>query len=161
MIYEKSLQSFSSLTTLRKVQITSRLGVVEGYTDGRIIYFDLEDQKSQRDVRHFILLDKSVKLMFEPFGWKDTWYVDLIQIEKVNDEEYKLTDFYLDILVLNNCERYKIVDFDDLANALVQGKVTPQELEIPLKGFQIFLDTNIYSKDFPPKEIEAYLERKE
>jgi Protein of unknown function (DUF402) len=145
--------------SLKSVLITSRLGKTEGYTNGEIVYFDLYDQKSQREVRHFIILKQCVKLMYEPFGWKDTWYIDLIQIQYISDTEMQLNDFYLDIIINNKNKNYKIIDFDDLANALVEGKVTALDLEIPLKGFQTFLDQNIYRHVFPPLEIRPFLER--
>ena len=139
---------------LRKILITSRLGKIEGFTNEKIAYFDLYDQKSQKIVRNFILLNQSVKLMYEPFGWKDMWYVDLIQIQRINDHEINLIDLYLDVIIYNNCKSYKIIDFDDLAKALVEGKVDVHDLEIPLKGFQNFLDNYIYTLNFPPLEIK-------
>lgn len=82
------------------------------------------------------------------------WYVDFIQIQHINDHEINLIDLYLDVIIYNNCKSYKIIDFDDLAKALVEGKVDVYDLEIPLKGFQNFLDNYIYTLNFPPLEIK-------
>ena len=35
-------------TSLVRVRITSRLGIVEGFRDGNIVFFDLYDQKSKK-----------------------------------------------------------------------------------------------------------------
>lgn len=142
---------------LKRVKVISRLGEIDGFSNNLIVFFDLYDKQALRDVRHYILLDKSVKLMFEPFGWKDKWYIDLVSIEHINENVIVLKDLYLDVIIYNDCKEHKIIDFDDLANALVEGKVSPKELENPLKGFQIFLDTCVYQKEFPPFEIKDYL----
>lgn len=141
--------------SLRRIMISSRLGRIPGWTNGEIAFFDLYDHQSHKEIRHYILLEKSIKLMYEPFSWKYTWYIDLIKI-KLHNDEMELIDLYLDVLVKEDQWEYKIVDFDDLADALVNGKISVSEIEKPLKGLQRFLDENIYNKAFPPAEIREY-----
>lgn len=140
---------------LKNIIINSRLGRIDGWTNGEIAFFDLYDHQSQKYIRHFILLEKSVKLIYEPFSWKYTWYIDLVQI-KYENNEMVLIDLYLDVLVKDNGNDFKIVDFDDLADALVEGKVSSIDLEKPLKGFQKFLNENLYNHQYPPAEIKDY-----
>lgn len=143
---------------MNTITITSRLGKIQGFSDGRIAYFDLYDSKSQRDVRHFIFLEESIKLMYEPWGWKDKWYADLIKIEYVSENEISLTDLYLDIIIESNGQTYKMIDFDDFADALVGGKINICDTEIPLKNLQSFLDNHLHDgKDFPPSIIKPYI----
>jgi hypothetical protein len=53
---------------MRKILIHSRLGEIEGFTDGVVAAFDFFHEDAGEDVRHYVLLNESVKLMFEP--WK-------------------------------------------------------------------------------------------
>ena len=140
------------------ITITSRLGKIQGVSDGKVAYFDCYDQKSQKDIRHFVFLEESIKLMHEPWGWKDKWYADLIKIECVSKNEISLIDLYLDIIIESNGQTYKMIDFDDFANALVNGRINITELEIPLNNLQIFLDNHLHDgKDFPPSIIKPYI----
>jgi hypothetical protein len=50
--------------------IKSRLGEIEGFANEEIAYFDKYDPKAGKVIRHFILLDENIKLMYEPWGWK-------------------------------------------------------------------------------------------
>ena len=51
-----------------------------------------------------------------------------------------------------------MIDFDDFADALVIGRININELEIPLKNLQIFLDNHLHDgKDFPPSIIKSYI----
>lgn len=144
---------------MKSITIKSRLGEIQGESDGRIAYFDCYDPKAQKDIRHFVFLEESIKLMYEPWGWKDKWYADLIKIEWISKNEINLKDLYLDIVIENKGTTYRMIDFDDLANALVQGLTNINELEIPLKNLQVFLDNHLHGgKDFPPSIIKSYME---
>jgi hypothetical protein len=52
--------------------------------------------------RVFWLLDEGVQLIYEPFGWIDEWYVDVVCIQARRDDgqlTYHVTDEYADIIV--------------------------------------------------------------
>lgn len=52
--------------------------------------------------RVFWLLDEGVQLIYEPFGWIDEWYVDVVRIQARRDDgqlTYHVTDEYADIIV--------------------------------------------------------------
>ncbi len=63
---------------MRPVIIRSRLGEFQGEANNGIAIFDRTDSKSGKLVRHFILLDYGVKLMYEPWGWVNEWYADIV-----------------------------------------------------------------------------------
>ena len=56
---------------LRQITLRSRLGDYKAATDGMAAFFDRADGKTGKTVRHFVLLDEGVKLMYEPWGWQE------------------------------------------------------------------------------------------
>ena len=97
--------------------------------------------------------------MYEPWGWlKKEWYADFIAIEHLSEDKISLRDLYLDIYIEENGPTYRMVDFNDLAEALINNEVSAKELEEPLKNLQRFLDDHLHKgKDFPPEMIRAYM----
>jgi len=143
---------------MKPVTIISRLGEHEGQSDGTVAYFDRHGPKDDREVRHFVLLNESIKLMHEPWGWSDAWYADLVSIRACSDSRIELTDLYLDIIIEGNGPTYRMIDFEDFAEALADAKVAPQALRDPLQRLQRFLDNHLHGgKDFPPSCIRPYL----
>jgi predicted RNA-binding protein associated with RNAse of E/G family len=145
--------------TLRKINIQSRLGLLPGWSDGSIALFDRFDDKADRVVRHFVLLEKSVKLMYEPWGWQDRWYIDLVEVRWQDAQTLTLEDLYLDVIVEGNGPTYRMIDLEDLASALGEGKINVQRLQEPLRRLQRFLDDHLHGgKDFPPAAIKSYMD---
>ena len=143
---------------MRAIKIISRLGEIDGFTDENIAYFDLYDSKAGKVIRHFILLDKYIKLMYEPWGWKDEWYADLINIEYINSSEIKITDLYIDIVIDGNGPTYRMIDFEDVVKALINGEIKAVDLEKPFMKLQEFLDNHLHKGlDFPPAVIKSFL----
>ncbi len=144
---------------MRAVTIQSRLGETKGYRNEELAYFDLFDPGAEREVRHFILLQCNIKLIYEPWGkLVKEWYADLIAIDYVDEDTIKLTDLYLDLIIEGNGPTYRTLDFDDLAEALLKQEVTAAEIEQPLKNLQKFLDNHLHKgKDFPPAVMKEYL----
>jgi len=143
---------------MHPITIVSRLGKINGMSNEQIVYFDSYDQKSSKNIRHFILIEESIKLMYEPWGWKDQWYVDLIKIETISQNEIHIKDMYIDIIVQGNGPTYKIIDFDDFSDALVKGLININDIEFTLKKLQNFLDHHLHDcRDFPPTIIKQYL----
>lgn len=75
---------------MRNITIHSRPGEIEGVTDGVVAAFDFFHSEAGEEVRHYVLLKESVKLMFEPWklkgsGWRDHWYIDLVKINPLSD----------------------------------------------------------------------------
>ncbi|RKN64087.1 hypothetical protein D7M11_34455 [Paenibacillus ginsengarvi] len=131
---------------MRKVTIQSRLGEITGYRNDEFAYFDLFHSKVGRDVRHFVLLKLNIKLMYEPYDWmKNEWYADLIAIEYLENDVIRLKDLYLDIYIEGNGPTYRLVDFEDLAQALMNNETNVQEIEEPLKNLQLFLNNSTFA----------------
>jgi hypothetical protein len=57
--------------SMKTIKILSRLGENTGYCNNDIAFFDKFDDKAFKNVRHFLLINEGIKLMFEPWGWKN------------------------------------------------------------------------------------------
>lgn len=143
---------------MKTVKITSRLGEIDGFANEEIAYFDKYDLKADKVVRHFILLNENIKLMYEPWGWKNEWYADLIDIEYINSLEIKIKDLFVDIIIEGNGPTYRMIDFEDVVKALKNKKIGIEELELSFRKLQQFLDNHLHKgKDFPPSIIRPFM----
>ena len=148
-------RNIRSITSLKSIQIISRLGEINGYCNEEIAYFDKYDDKALKIVRHFILLNEGMKLMFEPWGWKNEWYIDLIKIKWNDENTLEFIDQYIDIIVEGNGPTYRIIDFEDYANAIIENKISTEEIKAQFIQIQNFLDNYLHrGKIFPPKSIQ-------
>ena len=153
----RTLEPLESML-LRSVIIRSRLGEYAGKTDGRVAFFDRADGKTGKIIRHFVLLDQGVKLMYEPWGWKDEWYADIIRIDQAGDDIIDLSDLYVDIVIEGDGPTYRIIDLDDLAGAVASGAIGREDLDGALRRLQQFVDEHLHrGKDFPPQCIRSYI----
>lgn len=142
---------------MKEIVIHSRLGEVIAVTDGRVAAFDHPDWATGLPVRNYVLLEESVKLMYEPWGWREQWYVDLVSVTWKDENMLELRDLYLDIIVEENGPTYRMIDFNDLADALSSGQIDATTLHEPLHRLQQFLDNHLHGdKDFPPACIAAF-----
>lgn len=95
----------------------------------------------------------------DPRG-RDSWYVDLITIESQGDR-YLFRDLYLDVIVPTDGRPYRILDFDDYADALADGTLSVETAIDGLRRWQRFVDRYLHGArwptstwaDFPPSAI--------
>lgn len=145
-------------TSLRHITIRSRLGDFPGLANEQVAIFDRHDPRAGRVVRHYILLNEAVKLMYEPWGWIDRWYVDLVGIRWADAGTLELEDLFVDVIVEGNGPTYRIIDLEELADALLDGKVSVETMHEPLHRLQRFLDDHLHGgKDFPPRAIREWM----
>jgi hypothetical protein len=142
---------------LRKIIIRSRLGEFPGLTNETVAVFDRFGPKDTHMVRHYILLHESVKLMHEPWDWKDRWYIDLVSIRWADAHTLELDDLWVDVIVEGSGPTYRIIDLEELADALRQGTAQIERLVTPLHCLQRFLDSHLHGgKDFPPAVLQPF-----
>jgi hypothetical protein len=160
LLTDDSLNPIPNGEPVRQITVHSRLGEKQGVTDGVGVIFEHFHTEAKRTVRHYVLLDKSVKLMFEPWTVKNHWYVDLIQVEELNGNTIQLTDLYVDVWVKGNGPTYEMMDIHELGEALARGDVTAEQMRKPLANLQKFLDNhlNFGAKDYPPDCIKPFME---
>ena len=145
-------------TGMRKICIRSRLGDYPGLANEHVAFFDRFDQKAGREVRHFILIAEATKLMFEPWDWKNRWYIDLVAVRWIDEDTLELDDLYIDIIVEGHGPTYRIIDLEEFADALKDQKISPAAVHNPLCRLQEFLDRHLHGgKDFPPAIIRLLM----
>ncbi|RZQ65936.1 DUF402 domain-containing protein [Amycolatopsis suaedae] len=116
-----------------------------------------------RRQRAFLLLDDSVQLnqpvVFPPerAGW---WYIDLVDIREQGDTIH-VTDHYVDFIVGPPGLPYRVLDLDELGEAMTSGKLAPAQVAHVLTATQTFADRHLLGKDhrgpgwldFPPTAL--------
>ena len=153
-------------------------GPLPGFRDGDVVAYELELPEHfelwpgrSRVERIFVLLDVGVSFSRPPWvrdgvgsreaDGEDAWYVDLISVERDGDL-YVFRDLYADVKVPMDGRHQRILDLDELADA-IDDRSIPLDLAIDgLRRWQRFLDQHLHAEDhpthgwtdFPPKAIE-------
>ncbi|MCM3126930.1 MULTISPECIES: DUF402 domain-containing protein [unclassified Paenibacillus] len=141
---------------MKPLTVTSRLGEFQGYGTSEVAFFDRFDELSNKVIRHYILIHEGVKIIHEPWGWTNEWYVDLVDIKMNNDAEIVLTDLYIDIVIEGNGPTYRLIDLEEYADAVSQGLICTKDMNKHLTQVQLFLEKYLHrGKVFPPKQIEV------
>lgn len=95
-------------------------------------------------------------------GEGTTWYVDLLQVTE-RENEIIIRDLYIDVMVPTDGRHHRLLDLDEFADAIDQGRMTIDVAVDALRRWQSFLDTYLYGgrdpragwSDFPPRAIAA------
>ena len=105
-----------------------------------------------------VLLDLGVKLMYEPWGWKNEWYADIVRVDEADDGVIGLTDLYVDVVIEGDGPTYRVIDLEDLAEAVVSESINDEDVAAALGPLQRFVDEHLHRKmDFPPESIRPTL----
>lgn len=127
---------------------------------GRVLMRDELDSRHTGLRRVFWLLDEGVQLIYEPFGWTGEWYVDAVRIEARRDGgqlTYHVTDEYADIIVEGMGPTYRVIDLDQLADAMSAGSIDPAQAAVALRRVQRFADLYLHrGGPFPPPQIREF-----
>lgn len=130
--------------------------------------------------RTFVLLDLGVSfanpcwmrehradgsiLEADPWG-RDSWYVDLITVEREGGR-HLFRDLYVDVIVPTDGRHQRMLDLDELADALANGTLMADIVIDGLRRWQCFLDRHLHGgrwpaerwADFPPAAIQTLAE---
>ncbi len=127
---------------------------------GSLIYSDIIYHRHNGPRRLFWLLDHGVQLIYEPFGWVNAWYVDLVAITRSTQqgqEWYQVRDMDIDIVVEGMGPTYRLVDLEEFGSSLVAGELTLAEAQDVLTRTQIFLDAFLHrGAPWPPPIIRPF-----
>lgn len=155
------------------MRVVTRVGVFDGLSDGRVVYFDgpvfVSDEEAILQ-RNYLLVDHGVKLT-RPGRWDDdwragAWYVDVVECF-LRDGEVTVLDRYIDFIVPARASPYRVLDMEELADALSDGHISVGAAAKALRSAQAFVDTYLHRvgerqgadwKDFPPAAISPYIE---
>jgi hypothetical protein len=127
---------------------------------GRVLMRDELAGPHRGPRRVFWLLDEGVQLIYEPFGWIDEWYVDVVCIQARRDDgrlTYHVTDEYADIIVEGMGPAYRMIDLDQLADALSAASIDSARAAEALRCAQRFVDQYLHrGGPFPPPQIRGF-----
>ncbi|MFJ5231456.1 DUF402 domain-containing protein [Kitasatospora sp. NPDC088391] len=118
--------------------------------------------------RTFVLLAEHLQInqpvAFPPQqrGW---WYCDLVSLEWDGRDLLRTRDLWIDVVVGPPDHPYRLLDLDDYADALADGRLAPEQAADGLRRVQRFLDRRLNRRheavrswpDFPPAEVAELL----
>jgi len=158
------------------------IGPLPGVQSGAVVAYEFELPSSfepwpgrTRLERTFVLLDLGVSLAnpcwvrnLGPAGQlvnraqegRDTWYVDLVSIER-HTTVYVVRDLYIDVMVPLDGRHHRLLDLEEFADAVEHGVVAIDQAMDALRRWQRFLDQHLHAgrapvgawTDFPPAVI--------
>ena len=153
-------------------------GLATGVRMGRVAAYEFRmpdvpvREGLPRQDRAYLLLDEGIQLSCPPgfppeqAGW---WYVDLVKITE-DGSMLTVVDHFLDVIVGPPGHYYRMLDLDELGDAIESGKrgLTVEEAVTGLRNFQRFLDRYLNRRhditqgwpDFPPRAIRPLTEWK-
>lgn len=93
-----------------------------------------------------------------------TWYVDLVTVGATSDG-IVVRDLYADVIVPEDGRHHRMLDLDELADAVEDGTVDLAAVADGLRRWQRFLDLHLHSdrdprdrwSDFPPRRLRALM----
>jgi len=135
------------------VVVADRIRIGPAARVGRVLVRDERSAPDSKPRRYFWLIDEGIQLTYEPFGWHSEWYVDVVEIQ-LRHGRYDITDRYVDIVVEGMGPNYRILDLDELGQALVSDAIDAGEIASALRSTQQFLDRYLHrGGTFPPPMI--------
>ncbi|OPF81396.1 hypothetical protein VT50_0210010 [Streptomyces antioxidans] len=134
----------------------------DGVRIGDVLMCDVDYPRHAGIRRYFWLLTYGVQLVYEPFGWAHDWYVDIVSFQRGRIdgiESITVHDRELDVVVEGHGPTYRLIDMDELADALERGKLTPAEAARALRDAQGFLEAFLHrGAPFPPPQLEQWFD---
>lgn len=162
------------------------LGPLPGVRDGGVIAYEMQAPQSfqpwpgrSRLERKYVLLDVGVSLGIpcwarhlrsDGTSWsmppteRDTWYIDLVTVDaEAESTTYVVRDLFVDVMIACDGRHPRMLDLDELADAVEATWITMHQALDGLRRWQAFLDTYLHSDrfpvadytDFPPRSIST------
>lgn len=127
---------------------------------GSVIYADLAASPYGAGRRLYWLPDYGVQVVYEPWGWRGEWYVDLVDIVREEGpglDVYRVRDLDVDIVVEGMGPTYRLIDLEVFARRAVVGEFAPGDVERVLVRLQVFLDAFLHrGASSPPPAIVPF-----
>jgi hypothetical protein len=90
-----------------------------------------------------------------PAEQRDSWYVDLVTVEHLQDGGVVLRDLYVDVMLGPGLVP-RTLDLDELADACEVGTITVGQLVDGLRRWQRFLDRHLHASRFPERGLTDF-----
>jgi hypothetical protein len=163
------------------------LGPLPGLRDGDTLAYEFQLPERfvawpgrSRLERIFVLLDLGVSMSAPCWQWMRaddgtvvagpdadraapaTWYVDLVTVSTTADA-IVVRDLYADVMVPEDGRHQRILDLDEYADAMEDGRLDLAAAVDGLRRWQRFFDMHLHSdrdprerwSDFPPQRLRA------
>jgi predicted RNA-binding protein associated with RNAse of E/G family len=122
--------------------------------NGAVLYSDQIYWRHRGPRRYFWLVEEDIQMIYEPFGWRDEWYVDVVSFECWEHDGsllFTVHDRYLDFVVEGMGPTYRVLDLDEAGQALLDGAFAAADLARALSAAQRFVDSHLHrGAVFPP-----------
>lgn len=161
---ERDLSASQSVTVVRD-------GLLQavGLRRGQVVAYDWGFEQAGREwvQRSFVLLDEGVQIN-QPVNFPEQqrgwWYCDLVTIVDDGDT-VAVNDMWIDFIVGPASHPYRVLDLDEYADAMSDGRLSPADAVAGLRRAQSFLDRRLNRRhdvtrswpDFPPATVVELL----
>lgn len=141
-----------------------------GIRRGDVVAYDWGFREDGVDYiqRTFVLLgehmqiNQPVRFPVEQRGW---WYCDLVSVEWDGAGLLKTYDMWIDVIIGPPDHPYRLLDLHDYADAMADGRISPEQAADGLRRMQRFLDRRLNRRhdvtrtwpEFPPAEVDELL----
>jgi hypothetical protein len=110
--------------------------------------------------RVFWLLDYHVQIVYEPWTWRQEWYVDMVDIACTAQDgtlTYLIRDMDVDIIVEGMGPTYRLIDLGEFGLRALAGAHTLEGAALVLTRTQTFLDTFLHrGAPWPPPPLVPF-----
>lgn len=151
---------------LLAVTVLSRIGdwkPQSAWLIDRVLMRDETGDGNRGGRRYFWLVDEGVQLVYEPFGWRDQWYIDIVHFDESPSPDgplFRVVDEWIDLVIEGMGPTYRILDLDEFAAALTSNRLTVLQAEHALVCVQQFTDRYLHrGAQFPPTQILRFFSR--
>jgi hypothetical protein len=120
--------------------------IVPALRDGDVLGWEYLAPDTGTTGRSYLLLNLGVKLTIPPIWMQrgdPLWYVDLAIVTR-EDDLYRVVDLDIDVFVPTDGRPYRMLDLDELADAIEDGEFILAEAMDGLRRWQRFLDTHLH-----------------
>lgn len=90
-----------------------------------------------------------------PAEQQDSWYVDLVTVDQDRDGRYVFRDLFVDVMIRDGAVP-RMLDLDEIADALEAGWISPAQLVDGLRRWQRFLDRHVHASRFPQTRFSDF-----
>jgi GNAT superfamily N-acetyltransferase len=130
---------------------------------GNVLWFDYLQPEGNK-LRFWVLPGEDIMLAHRPWPLHYVeWVVHLVESERLSEspERWTVVDREIDILVEPDLQTYRIIDLEDLGQAIEAGRISPQTSHRILSATQAFVDSYLHGGGrFPPSAVSELVSQK-